>query len=85
MANPGMDNFRPLLAAMIRQLFEAEALDDVRAAAAHGAKLISPYDALTLRERSASGGPAVTLRKGNELDANAKALSARRRTRVVGP
>ena len=69
-----MDNFRPLLAAMIRQLFEAEALDDVRAATAHGAKLISPYDALTLRERGTSGGPAVTLRKGTELDANAKAL-----------
>jgi diguanylate cyclase (GGDEF)-like protein len=69
-----MDNFRPLLAAMIRQLFEAEPLDDVRAATAHGARLISPYDALTLRERGSSGVPVVTMRKGNELDANAKAL-----------
>ena len=69
-----MDNFRPLLAAMIRQLFEAEPLDDVRAATAHGARLISPYDALTLRERGTSGQPTVTMRKGNELDANAKAL-----------
>jgi hypothetical protein len=69
-----MDNFRPLLAAMIRQLFEAEPLDDVRAATAHGTRLISPYDALTLRERGTTGGPTVTLRKGSELDANAKAL-----------
>lgn len=69
-----MDNFRPLLAAMIRQLFEAESLDDVRAVTAHGARLISSYDALTLRERGTSGQLTVTLRKGAELDANAKAL-----------
>jgi diguanylate cyclase (GGDEF)-like protein len=74
MANPRLDNFVPLLAAMIRQLFEADRLDDVRAATAHGARLISSYDALTLRERGVAGVPAVTMRKGEELDANAKAL-----------
>ena len=74
MANPRLDNLVPLLAAMIRQLFEADALDDVRAATAHGARLISPYDALTLRERGSSGLPEVTMRRGEELDANAKAL-----------
>ncbi len=74
MANPRLDNLAPLLAAMIRQLFEADALDDVRAVTAHGARLISPYDALTLRERGISGLPEVTMRRGAELDANAKAL-----------
>jgi diguanylate cyclase (GGDEF)-like protein len=74
MANPRLDNLVPLLAAMIRQLFEADALDDVRAATAHGARLISPYDALTLREHGISGLPEVTMRRGEELDANAKAL-----------
>jgi len=74
MANPRLDNFRPLLAAMIRQLFEADPLDDVRAVTAHGARLISPYDVLTLRERGVSGPPVVSLRQGEELDAGAKAL-----------
>src|SRR5437879_242451 len=74
MADPRLDNFRPLLAAMIRQLFKADPLDDVREATAHGAKLISRYDALTLRERGLSGPPTVTMRRGEELDANAKSL-----------
>ncbi len=74
MANPRLDNLVPLLAAMIRQLFEADALDDVRVVTAHGARLIAPYDALTLRERGISGLPEVTMRRGEELDANAKAL-----------
>jgi diguanylate cyclase (GGDEF)-like protein len=74
MANSRTDNFRPLLAAMIRQLFEADPLDDVRAVTAHGARLISPHDALTLRERGVSGQPVVSLRQGEELDAGAKAL-----------
>jgi diguanylate cyclase (GGDEF)-like protein len=74
MANPRLDNLAPLLAVTIRQLFEADPLDDVRAATAHGARLISPYDALTLRERGISGLPEVTMRRGEELDANAKAL-----------
>jgi diguanylate cyclase (GGDEF)-like protein len=59
---------------MVRQLFKADRLDDVREATAHGARLISPHDALTLRERGVSGPPAVTMRRGAELDPNAKAL-----------
>ena len=74
MADPRLDNLRPLLAAMIRQLFKADPLDEVREATAHGARLISPYDALTLRERGISGPPAVTMRRGEELDASAKSL-----------
>src|ERR1700675_3571910 len=68
MANPRLDNLVPLLAAMIRQLFEADAVDDVRAATVHGARLISPYDALTLRERGVSGLPEVTMRRGEALE-----------------
>ena len=74
MANPRLDNLGPLLAVTIRQLFEADPLDEVREATAHGARLISPYDSLTLRERGSSGLPEVTMRRGEELDANAKAL-----------
>src|ERR1700693_2943812 len=74
MANPRLDNLAPLLAVTIRQLFKADPLDDVRAATAHRDRLISPYDALTLRERGGPGQPEVTMRRGEELDANAKAL-----------
>jgi diguanylate cyclase (GGDEF)-like protein len=74
MADPRLDNLRPLLAAMVRQLFKADLLDDVRAATAHGARLISPYDALTLRERGVSGPAVVTMRRGEDLDPTGKAL-----------
>jgi diguanylate cyclase (GGDEF)-like protein len=74
MANSSADNLLPLLAATIRQLLEADGLDDVRDAIAHGARLISPYDILTLREQRASQPSTVTLRRGEELDANTWSL-----------
>jgi diguanylate cyclase (GGDEF)-like protein len=89
MANSPADNLLPLLAATIRQLLEADGLDDVRDAIAEGARLISPYDALTLREQRPLQPSTVTLRRGEELDANTWSLErhlcqeAARRGRTV--
>src|SRR5690242_14725643 len=74
MADPRFDSLAPLLAATTRQLLDADQVDEVRHAVAHGVRLLSPYDSLTLRERDVAGSPVVTFRAGAELDANAKAL-----------
>jgi diguanylate cyclase (GGDEF)-like protein len=76
-ANPSADNLLPLLAATVRQLFEADRLDEVRETVAHGAHLVSACDALTLRERRDSQPATVTLRFGKELDATTRALERR--------
>jgi len=76
MANLPLDTLQPLLAATIRQLHEADRLDDVRAAIAHGARLICPHAALTLREQRAAQPQAVTLWQGEELTADARSLEA---------
>lgn len=59
---------------MIQMLLAAHALDDVRAAAAHGTRLISRYDSLTVYEAQQSGALEVTLRAGEELGPGARAL-----------
>jgi diguanylate cyclase (GGDEF)-like protein len=74
MANPPLDTLQPLLAATIRHLHEADRLDDVLAAIAHGARLICPYAALTVHEQRTPQPPTVTLRQGEELTAGARAL-----------
>jgi diguanylate cyclase (GGDEF)-like protein len=74
MANPPLDTLQPLLAATIRHLHEADRLDDVRAAIAHGARLICPFASLTLREQRTSQPPVVTFRQGEELTAGARSL-----------
>ena len=74
MANPPLDTLQPLLAATIRHLHEADRLDDVRAAIAHGVRLICPFAALTVHEQRAFKPPVVTFRQGEELTAGARSL-----------
>lgn len=63
-----------VLVPVIQMLLSARALEDVRAATAHGARLICRYDALALYEVQESGTLAATLRHGKELGAGAAAL-----------
>jgi diguanylate cyclase (GGDEF)-like protein len=59
---------------MIEMILAAEELGDVRAAVAHGARMISSYDALTLYEVQQSTTLEVTLRRGELLGPTANAL-----------
>jgi diguanylate cyclase (GGDEF)-like protein len=62
------------LVPMIQMLLGTSELEDVRAAAAHGTRMISRYDSLTLYEVQQSGAPEVTLRAGEELGPGARAM-----------
>jgi diguanylate cyclase (GGDEF)-like protein len=63
-----------LLGALIRGLIAADGSDPVRRAVAHGACMIAPCHAVTIRETSGSGAPVLTLREGEPLDAHDKEL-----------
>ena len=69
-----VDASSTVLVPVIQMLLSARALEDVRAATAHGARLICRYDALALYEVEESGTLAPTLRHGQELGAGAAAL-----------
>jgi diguanylate cyclase (GGDEF)-like protein len=62
------------LVPMIQMLLAAHELDDVRAAVAHGTRMISRYDSLTVYEIQQSGAAEVALRAGEELGPGARAL-----------
>ncbi len=62
------------LAAMLQQLFAAEALEDVRQAIAHGSHVLAVHDTVSLREVVASGALEGTFRKGALLDHEAKSI-----------
>lgn len=62
------------LAAMLQQLFAAEALEDVRQAIAHGSHVLAVHDTVSLREVVANGALEGTLRKGALLDHEAKTI-----------
>jgi diguanylate cyclase (GGDEF)-like protein len=62
------------LAAMLQQLFAAEALEDVRQAIAHGAHVLTTYDTLTIREFLPGGALQATLRNGAPLGLEAREL-----------
>jgi diguanylate cyclase (GGDEF)-like protein len=64
----------PALAAMLQQLFAAEALDDVRQAIAHGSHVLAVHDSVTLREVVASGALEATFHKGAPLDQEARTI-----------
>jgi len=74
MADPAVDASPSALLAVIQMLLSARALDDVRAAVARGAWLISRYDSLELREVQASGALEATLQDGQDLGAGARAV-----------
>jgi diguanylate cyclase (GGDEF)-like protein len=65
----------PALAAMLQQLFAAEALEDVRLAIAHGSHVLAVHDSVTLREVGEAGGALeATFHKGAPLDHEAKSI-----------
>ena len=65
----------PALAAMLQQLFAAEALADVREAIAHGSHVLAVHDTVTLREAAGNGGSLeATFHKGAVLDQEAKSI-----------
>ena len=65
----------PALAAMLQQLFAAEAIEDVRQAIAHGSHVLAVHDSVTLREAVGSGGALeATFHKGALLDQEAKSV-----------
>ncbi len=59
---------------MIQMVLAAEGLDDVRAAIAHGARLISPYDTMSLYETQGSSALEVSFRRGDQLGPSADAV-----------
>ena len=84
MASHRPDAPAALLTAMIQVLLGADRLDDVRDAIAHGARMISPWDALTLREVGLSRALEVTLRRGEPLDSTAKAVERHLAQEAIG-
>ena len=74
MRSGAADSSASALVPMIQMILAAEELDDVRAAVAHGARMISPYDALTLYEVQGSTNLEVTLRRGEQLGPTELAL-----------
>src|SRR3954452_23784995 len=74
MSTRPLENLSTSLPVLIQLLLDADRLDDVRAATAHGASVISSFDDLTLRELGAGHTLEVTLHEGRGLDADAQAL-----------
>ena len=74
MSDHAIDRSQSGLLAVIQMLLSAQELEDVRAAVAHGAKLVCRFDTLSLYEVTASGRLDRTLRRGNELAPGATAV-----------
>jgi diguanylate cyclase (GGDEF)-like protein len=68
------DNSSPALLAVVQMLLSAQGIDDVRAAVAHGARVISGFSTLSLYETQSDGMLARTFRSGDELGPGAKAV-----------
>jgi diguanylate cyclase (GGDEF)-like protein len=64
----------PALLVVVQMLLSAQGIDDVRAAAAHGARIISAYSTLSLYETQQDGTLALTHRSGDELGPGSKAV-----------
>jgi diguanylate cyclase (GGDEF)-like protein len=73
-ANRPDDDLSTLLTAMIQLVHAADRLPDVRETIAHAVRMISQYDALTLREVGISRSLEVTLRRGDPPDSATRAL-----------
>jgi diguanylate cyclase (GGDEF)-like protein len=78
------DNSSIPLLAVVQMLLSARGLDDVRAATAHGAELITRYSTLSLYEVQADGALELTTRSGDELGPGAEALEELLRERARG-
>ena len=63
-----------LVGAMTQLVAEADRLEEIREAIAHGVRMISPYEAFTLREVGISRALEVTIRRGTPPDAMMKSI-----------
>jgi diguanylate cyclase (GGDEF)-like protein len=63
-----------LVGAMMQLIVEADQLEEVREAIAHGVRMISPFHALSLREVGISRAMEVTVRRGAPPDSMMKAI-----------
>ena len=63
-----------LVGAMMQLVVEANGLDEIREAIAHGVRMITPFHALTLRETGIASALEVTLRRGSPQDSMMKAI-----------
>jgi diguanylate cyclase (GGDEF)-like protein len=86
MISNAADNSSLPLLAVVQMLLSARDLDDVRAATAHGAEMVSPYSTLSLYEAQPDGALELTTRSGDELGPGAAAVEdlLRERSRGTG-
>jgi diguanylate cyclase (GGDEF)-like protein len=74
MTSNAADNSSLPLLAVVQMLLSARGLDDVRAATAHGAEVITEYTTLSLYEAQPDGTLELTTRSGDELGPGSKAV-----------
>ncbi len=84
MISNAADNSSPPLLAVVQMLLSARGLDDVRAATAHGAEVITQYRTLSLYEAQPDGALELTTRSGDELGPGAEAVEDLLRARAHG-
>jgi diguanylate cyclase (GGDEF)-like protein len=68
------DDLATLVGAMMQLVVEADRLEEIREAIAHGVRMIAPFDALTLREHGVSRALEVTSRHGTPPDSMMKSI-----------
>jgi len=84
MTSNAVDNSSLPLLAVVQMLLSARGLQDVRAATAHGAEVISRYSTLSLYEAQPDGSLELTTRSGDELGPGAEAVEELLRERARG-
>ena len=67
-------NLATLVGAMMQLVVEADRLEEIREAIVHGVRIITPFDALTLREAGIANALEVTTRRGPPTDSMMKAI-----------
>ena len=84
MTSNAADNSSFPLLAVVQMLLSARGVDDVRAATAHGAELITRYGTFSLYEAQPDGALELTTRSGDELGPGAEAVEELLRDRARG-
>jgi len=74
MTSIAADSSSPVLLTVVQTLLVAQGLNDVRSAIAHGARVLSPYETLSLYETQDNGELELTLRSGAELGPGSLAI-----------
>ena len=74
MTSDAVDTYSPALLAVVQTLLSVQGLDDVRAAATHGAQVITRCSTLSVYESQRGGYLELTRRSGDELGPSALAV-----------